>query len=336
MELVVADARGVTVPVRRDPSGRAGPTKGQARGPNWRCTSYGYYVPSSVDGARVEQRIVEAARVLPAYGAVTGWAALAWRGGRWFTGAAADASPLPVPLAMVDGVRPQSGIRVCSERLAPDDLTVVDGLPVTTAVRSVCFEMRYARSLESAVAVLDMAAYDDLVSVAELARYAAAHAGWTGIPQCRDAALLADENAWSPQETSMRLAWRESRLGVPLANRPVFDRGGRLLGTPDLIDPAAGVVGEYDGRHHLQHEQRVGDVDREERFRSRGLEVVTMLGADREGFIRRLVAAYRRAHGRAPTWTLEQPAWWTDTSDVAARRALPPDLRHRLLRYRAG
>lgn len=46
-------------PMRLDPTGVTGPTRGQARGPHYRQTSHGWYVPSEVDEAPVEQRILE-------------------------------------------------------------------------------------------------------------------------------------------------------------------------------------------------------------------------------------------------------------------------------------
>ena len=72
------------------PQGLAGPTKGQAKGPRWRRTSQGYYVPSHVDGGLVEQRIVEAGVLIVRFGGVTGWASLRWQGGYWFHGDGAD------------------------------------------------------------------------------------------------------------------------------------------------------------------------------------------------------------------------------------------------------
>ena len=62
-------------PVRVDPEGLTGPTRGQARGPGWRRTSQGLHVPAGVD-VTPEQRIVEAAAVLRKDEAVAGWAAL--------------------------------------------------------------------------------------------------------------------------------------------------------------------------------------------------------------------------------------------------------------------
>lgn len=333
------------MPVAIDPTGVAGPTKGQAEGSKWRRTSRGFYVPNEVDGSLVEQRILEATAVLPSYGGVTGWAALCWMGGHWFSGfGLGGTTELPVRLATgATVIRAQPGIRPSTERLDPRDLTSFDSLSVTTAVRSVCFEMRYAPSERRAVVDLDMAAYSDLVSLAELGEFADRHSGWTGIPQCRSALTHADENSWSPRETLMRLVWTmDAGLPRPLCNVPVFDRNGRHIGTPDLLDPAAGVIGEYDSSLHLEGRQRHKDVSREGDFRSLGLEYATMLAGDwgnTRGFIRRLHGAYERARWVDPSrraWTLAQPAWWTDTSTVAKRRALEGWQRDRLLRLRVG
>lgn len=329
------------MPVPVDPTGLCGPTPAAARGPQWRRTSCGLFVPADVDADLPTQRIVEAAGQLPPYGGVTGWAALCWMGGRWFDGS----DGRPVVLATGPGnLRASFGRAVSKERLAPFDLTGADGLPVTAAVRSVCFEMRYAVSAAAAARTLELAAFSDLVSVEECRAYVAGYlAAWTGVQQCRDALPLVDENAWSPTEFSMRQIWvGAGGRPPPLCNRPVFDRMGRHLGTPDLIDPVAGVVGEYEGSLHLTGRQRASDLAREELFRSHGLEGVTMVAADLRdprAFLQRLDSAYARA-ARLPIserrWTLAQPAWWTPTETVAQRRALGADLRRRLLAHRAG
>ena len=75
--------------------------------------------------------------------------------------------------------------------------------------------------------------------------------------------------------------WEEDALlPVPLSNPPVFDLTGGLLGYPDLFDPVAGVVGEYDGEDHRPTIRRRRDVVREERFRDHGLEYFTVVGGD--------------------------------------------------------
>ena len=334
---------GLAWPTRIDPTGVTGPTRGQARGPAWRTSSYGLYVPAGVADS-VEQRIVEAAARLPAYGGVTGWAALRWMGGAWFDGLGAGGrEQRPVDLATADSItESQPGITVSEERLDPTELTTHAGLVVTTPARSLFFEMRHARGPLAALIAADMASYSDLVSRDEALAIAYANPGWDGIGQMRDvAAGDMDENAWSPAEVVMRMVWRDlAGLPRPLCNRPVFDRGGRHIGTPDLFDPGVGLVGEYDSALHLEGAQRARDVHREGLFRAVGLEYVTMLTADLgrpDAFVTRLRQAYARAARQPITdraWTVEPPPWWVPTFTVEQRRALDDHQRERFLRLR--
>ena len=300
-------------------------------------------MPAWVDADCPEQRIVEAAAVLPAYGGVTGWAALRWSGGVWFDGLARDGeTKLPVTLATGESnIKSQQGIHVSEEAVRPFDLTNVDGLPITTSVHAVSFLTRYARNEREAVVHLDMAAYSDLVSTDEARAYALTQTAWTGVPQLRKAVDLADENSWSPAEVSMRLIWElDAGLPRPLTNNPVFDRFGNHIGTPDLLDPVAGVVGEYDGSLHLVGSQRRRDRDREDAFRRVGLEYFTMLsgdGADPFRMAERMRAVRARARWAAESqrdWTVVLPKWWIPTFTVEQRRNLDEGQRQRLLRLR--
>ena len=345
MELQGSPGRGhrVTVPVRVDPRGLAGPTKKQAAGSQWRRTSRGFYVPADTEPTAL-QRVVEAGILLPSHAAVTGWAALCWLGGWWFSGLESDGvTPLPVPIASSrHRMRPQPLVSICEERWDPKDVVVVDGLPITTAVRSVWFEMRYAQSVENAVVVLDLAAFHDLASIYEVWAYAHRHPSYTGIGQCRDAVWLADENAWSPMEVSMRQSWVAAGHPRPLTNRPVFDHHGVHLGTPDLIDPDAGVIGEYDGAVHRSANRHAMDIERVDRFRKHGLEEVVMTSGDRHdrwAFTQRLHGAYARARDVPVSrrrWTLDPPAWWRQTFTVDQRRALNAEESTVWLRHRAA
>jgi hypothetical protein len=249
----------------------------------------------------------------------------------------------PVWLAVGAHVRDQPGVCTSAERLDPRDLTVADGLPVTTPVRSTCFEMRYATSEREAARVLSMAAYFDLVSIDELADYAARHSGWTGIPRCRAAIPFAEENCWSPTEFDMVWAWRvQAEFPRPLCNRPLFDLHGNHIGTPDLVDVEAGVVGQYEGSLHLAGAQRSVDVRAEDRYRDFGLECFTMVAADLRNtgrMVERMHAARKRARWEPESrrrWTVDHPSWWTPTHTVELRRQLTPDQQARMLRYRAA
>ncbi len=328
---------GLVAPVRVDPAAESGPTRGQARGRKWRTTGCGLWVPSDVPQTAA-QRTVEAAAVLGTDEAVTGWAGLAWQGAAWFDGTWDGGRPRPVTVVARRHVRAQPGFEVSQEFLHPDQIVVVDGLPVTFAVRSVTFEMRYADSLGAAVEAIDMACYSDLVSIAEVATYVQQLGPVTGIQQARDALVEAEENSWSPRETRMRGVWtRRAELPRPRCNIPVFTLDGRHVGTPDLIDPTTGLIGLYHGDSHLSLLGASKDNRQDADFRDLGLEPVAMFATDwheLDDFMRRLVAAAQRARARRREWTIDPPPWWKPTETVEQRRALAEWQKERYLRYR--
>jgi hypothetical protein len=149
------------------------------------------------------------------------------------------------------------------------------------------------------------------------------------VGQSRDALALAVEGSRSPQESRLRLVWvLDAGHPPPLVNRPVFDLTGQLLGYPDLFDPEAGVLGEYDGEDHRDVVRHSSDVARESRFREHGLEVVRVTGPDLRNpslVIDRVDAAFRRAQ-RVPagrrTWTLDPPSWWPQELSLDERLTL--------------
>lgn len=330
---------GLVAPVRVDPAGKSGPTRGQARGRAWRTTGWGLWVPSDVP-LTTAQRAVEAAAVLGTDEAVTGWAGLAWLGAVWFDGTWDGSRPRPVTVVARRHVMPQHGFEVSQEFLRPSEIVVVDGLPVTVAVRSVAFEMRYAASLGAAIEALDMACYSDLVSLEEVAAYVRQLGPVTGVQQARDALTEADENSWSPRETGMRGVWtRLAGLPRPRCNVPVFTLDGTHVATPDLIDPSTGLVGLYHGDSHLSLVGASKDNRQDADFRDLGLEPVAMFATDWHDLgdlTRRLVAAARRARAKngPREWTTDAPHWWTATETVEQRRALVGWQKERYLRYR--
>lgn len=318
----------MTVPVRVDPSGREGPTRRQAAGDDWRRTSRGFYVPAHVDQTPA-QRVAEAGVLLRSERiAVTGWGALCWRGDRWVGGTRPDGSAVPVDLTSTHALlKAQPLFRLSHERVDPRTFEVVDGLRCASAASAVCFAMRHAADLDAAVEVLDMAYRADLVTPAEVMTWLEEHAWQRGHRQAQAALELGDENSWSPQEVHLRLAWQRTTGRRPLTNRPVFDLSGRHVGTPDLVDPVTGVLGEYDGDVHLTRTARRRDLHREQAFRELGLEPFVIVAGDlrADRFEERLRVAEGRA-ARTPDcerrWTLEPPNWWVVTSTVARRRAL--------------
>lgn len=329
-------------PARRDPTGTEGPTPTQTRSRNWRRVGPNAWVPADVESTPT-QRVIEAAARLPAYGAVTGWGAFHIAGARWFEGGQ-PGSERPVPLALgpEKSLRPGMGYVLSQEILRPQEIARLRGVRVTTALRSVTYEMRKATTDEEALVAFEMAAYDDFVSVVELARYIPEQT-WIrqGVERLRRLLPELEENSWSPMETLMRHCWvHEAGLPRPMANRPVFDLNGRFIGTPDLLEPDLGVFALYDGSLHLAGAQRHADVVKYAAYTRLGLEGVTMMAGDlgnRRAFVSRLRDAARRASrtpASARAWAPAPPAWWQPTHTVALRRALSAEEQDRLLGYR--
>jgi hypothetical protein len=307
---------GLVLPVRVDPTGRDGPTRGQAAGPLWRQTSRGLYVRADVDDGVVEQRVLEQSARLCHYGAVTAWASLRWRGAHFFDGTGYDGARLGVPL-VGDKLRSDPRVVLTQEQLAPSEFAIVDGVRCTTVQRALFDELRRHTSFREAVVSAEMTFAARLISTRLMRDYVAQRSGWTGVPRVRKVLELAGEDSRSPQETRMKLVWMlDAGFPPPLCNRAVFDLHGNLLGIPDLFDPLAGLVGEYQGADHKDGSRHRRDVAREELFRDHGLEIFELVGGDLR---HRRLAAARMANARARArflppescrWTLEPPAWY--------------------------
>lgn len=320
----------LVAPVPIDPTGVAGPTRGQSRGPHWRRTTPNRFVPVGAEFSQPAQRIREAADLLPPQGHVTGWAALHLAGARWFDGATASGALLPVPLAL--GPRGQrvdrDGVAIHRQTFDAAETTGHHGVACLAPERAVLDEMRRTTCVRDAVVVLEMACHAELTSLARFAASLAGQRGRPGIGLVWEAVGLAVEGAQSPPEVGMRLVWEgEAGFPRPLCNPEVFSLDGRFLGRPDLLDPEAGVAGEYDGDHHLAVRQRRRDLGREERLRAYGLGYFTVVGGELgdAGAVAARMAATRARALRSPEprrWTLQPPPGWRAPLPLDDRLAL--------------
>ncbi|GAA4673121.1 hypothetical protein [Nocardioides nanhaiensis] len=320
---------GLVAPRRLDPTGSAGPTRGQVRSGRWLAVAPRWYVPTAGRPTTVEQRILEQGhRVLgDCRGAVTGWAALRWQGAAYFDGRGPGGdADLPVPLlAGATMLRAHPASVTSRVRLASYDRHLVAGIPVTTPLRALFDEVVARGELWEAVVAVSMVLAAGLVDIEQLATYAYRRTSWTGIQLFRDAWPLATARARSAREAWLLCAWRDADLPEPLVNEPVFDLDERLIGVPDLFDPRRGLAGEYQGAYHWQRPgQRGRDLARGERFRAHHLTPVEVAQGDtRGGAVTRLRSAWNRRADIAPsrrTWTLDQPDWWKEREERDAEQ----------------
>lgn len=190
------------------------------------------------------------------------------------------------------------------DRLEPEEVTLVQGIPCVVPRRAVVDAMRWADGVREAVVAFDMAAAAGLVTLSGLTPYVGTLSRWNGIGQVRRALPHGSDRSRSPAESRLRLIWTlDAGLPDPLVNWPVADRDGRFLAEVDLLDPTDGLVGEYDGADHRTGSRHAKDVWREDRLRRVGLEVVTLTGRDlaRPGLaVERIHAARGRARAVPP------------------------------------
>ncbi|GAA3574230.1 DUF559 domain-containing protein [Microlunatus spumicola] len=317
--MTTTDLPGVVRPRTSRALREQGVSKHLLDGPRYSRTSPGRYVPAGVP-ATTTQRLVEAAAHLPTGGALGGWSAAHLLGAVRFDGLDRRLRPAPVVLCVPDALhrRAAPGLRYVRQELGSDEVVHVGGIPVTSPARTASDLARWAPDLEQAVVDLDALLQAGVVQESALALLAHDLGARRGARQARSAFNLARYGARSPGETRLRLT---CVLGLgaptPLLNPRVHDRLGRFLGLPDLLDPEAGLVLEYDGASwqdperpdgHLDPEQHREDNEREEWFERNGLLVLCATGPDlarhRPGLISRMRAA--RAEG-----LLRGPARWT-------------------------
>jgi hypothetical protein len=269
---------------------------------------------------------MEAAAVLPSTGAIGGWAAARVLGVRVLDGRGIwGGREEPVLLCLGPGqIRTRSGMSISRSPLAEHDVRIVAGIRVTTPLRTAFDCLRLAPRLEDAVAFGDLMLHCRLVDLAELAMYVCSHRGWKGIARARRALMMLDAGSRNPWESRFRVLWMvDAGMPRPRCNAPLRDEFGGLLGIVDLLDEAAGVVGEFDGGGHRDIDIHTYDNIREGRLEDYGLEVVRATSVD---FAHRARTAGRCAGERTPArreMTLRNAAGPARTSAKCDSSAVP-------------
>lgn len=287
--------RGLVRPVRTDPDGVTGPTRGVAAGPRWRTSSHGLVVPADVE-LSVEQRILEAAVRLPAGAMLTGWAALRLAGAAWFDGAAADGrTPMPVPVLLPHASRLRgAGVRVERTRGSLPPPVTRHGMACVQSEVALLHELRWAASRRRAGVMADMALAAGVVDLAVLRAHAATR-------RRTDATTYALQRACgecrSPKESEMLQVWgADLDLPRPVMNREVLDLAGRVIAVVDLLEVESGTYGEYNGAAHRSRERQRRDEARADELRGVGLEAFVLVAGDSERVWRdRMLSARGRA-----------------------------------------
>jgi very-short-patch-repair endonuclease len=246
-------------------------TRGQLRRRGYRRVVQGVYVdPSLPFDHRLKSQGV--ALLLPDDAVIGGHSAAAWWGAP-FAGPADPVTVLRGSDVQWDGPR---GVRVHQTVLRPGDRTAVDGVPVSTPLRT-AWDVAALEPLGTAVAALDAMVRADALSQPQLRQLAARGAGRFGAARVRRAVELVDPRAESPPESRVRVALVLAGL-TPVPQYPVLI-GGRELRV-DLGWPEVKVAVEYEGAYHFEDDQIVLDDERLALLRAAGWLVIRISAAD--------------------------------------------------------
>lgn len=306
---------------------RRGVPRGTLVGPGFEPTTYGYYRRAGALPTTA-QRITDVVAGLPEGAWIAGWAAAYVHGVDRLDGLDDHTmAKLPIPVLLPPGQRRRttSGISYRQSTLIPRG-EVVEGIPVTTALRTALDLALLAPDLTEAVVALDAILAARMLTHDRLQRAGAKLPPRRGARQARAAIGLARAGTRSSWESRLRMfAGQQLGLVDLEVNRPVFDPEGRLLGIPDLLDLEAGLAMEYDGATwraertagHRDRAQHREDNEREERLERAGLVVVRVEKDDLTHYQRKLTerisAAQEDGLRRDRTrdrWTIDKPEGW--------------------------
>lgn len=164
-------------------------------------------------------------------------------------------------------------------KLYEDEVTEIDGVPVTTPART-WLDMAELLSIDEIVAMgdacvrvprLEFEGRDlPLCSIADLQRMIDRHRGKRGLRKAKEALELIRVGSDSAQETLLRLAIVRAGLPEPELNVPIITEDGAGHHEPDLSYRRYRVGIEYEGEHHGDESQIARDIARSERYAALG------------------------------------------------------------------
>jgi hypothetical protein len=261
-----------------------GISRRELSGPLWQPAWRGVHIWHNADKKDPAVRLPAVAPLLPPGAALGAWAALHARGvhdvdGR--IGLTGKTRPILVCVGSVGLIDARPGLIIDRGRFPADEITICSGVPVVCAERAICqIARRYG--VAEGVAAADAACRAAVTTPQRLRDFVARQGGRPGVPAMRLTAHLVDPRAASIQESHFRYVWVViAGLPRPLVNAKIMDdESGFVVGSPDLLDRDAGLVGEYDGATHRELAAHTNDNNREEGFESRNLIVVRATSID--------------------------------------------------------
>jgi hypothetical protein len=210
-------------------------------------------------------------------GVVAGLAASAMYGTGWVD------DGVPIELIWHNG-RPPEELIVRNDTLAPQEITKIAGISVTSPART-AFDLGRLLPRDEAVARIDALLCTVPSALHQVQSVIDRHPGVRGTKRLPIALDLADGGAQSPKETWLRLLFIDAGLPRPATQIPVYD-GRRLARVLDTGWEEYKVAAEYDGdQHRTRRTQYVKDIRSKRILPRLGWEALNVVNEDDPLFI---------------------------------------------------
>lgn len=224
-------------------------------------------------------------------GIVAGYSASALHSAKWIDPG--------LPAAIIDkNRRAIAGVQVWEERIEADEISVVNGVRLTTPARTA---LDLARRLPSgrAVAAVDALAQATELKLADVDLLLDRYRGRRGLKAARAALALVDGGSQSPKETWLRLLLISAGFPPPRTQIAVRNEWGWAEAYLDMGWEDIKVAVEYDGDQHRSDRRRYAkDIRRSEKVGWRyEWHVVRVVSEDHPSDIIRRVAEARACRG---------------------------------------
>lgn len=222
-------------------------------------------------------------------GVIAGRAAAALHGALWV-----DAG---TPIELICAcARPPASVITRNEKIADDEIVVIDGMAVTNPRRT-AFDLARQLARNEAVRHLDALAQATGIAAAEALSLTDRYPRARGLRRCGRAIDLMDGGAQSPKETSLRLLAIDAGFPRPRTQIRVSDGFAEAFIDLGWDEPKIGL--DYDGGQHQTDRRRfVHDIGRNELIDRQGwIDLHVVAEHTRAFIVYRLTEAFaRRGH----------------------------------------